>query len=323
MDPKSPDANRDAKSILLPDYTLNEQLYKMQGPFYITQHFAVNYFTSFINIAAVVAHVIIWHGNDIMKQIKQIFNKKGLGTGFNDIHNNLINVYPDLHEYHYAVYLAILSVLTIIVCTYTPFEMPWWASILALLMGIVLTLPIGIVYAITGTQIGINVITEYVIGLLIPGRTVAVVVFKSLGYNVMIQALNLAQDLKVGHYMHISPLSILLVQFIGTFIGIIINTGGAFFVMSMKSPEIFINENWLATGYNTFLSAAGIWGAIGPRRFFGIGSPYENLLSGFGIGLFLPVIPWALNRIRPHPYWKLSTKSLLINSPHPPFDNRI
>jgi hypothetical protein len=68
-------------------------------------------------------------------------------------------------------------------------------------MGVVFTVPIGLVQAISGWQVGLNVLTEFVIGLLIPGQTLAVIGFKSLGYNIVIQALNLVSDLKLGHYM--------------------------------------------------------------------------------------------------------------------------
>jgi hypothetical protein len=30
--------------------------------------------------------------------------------------------------------------------------------------------------------------------------------------------------------------------------------------MSLKTPAIFVDSEWKATGYNTFLTAAGIWG---------------------------------------------------------------
>ena len=80
-------------------------------------------------------------------------------------------------------------------------------------------------------------------------------------------------------------------QFIGTIIGILFNTCAAFVVMSLKSPAIFTDPQWLATNYQVFLSAAGIWGAIGPQRFFGIGSPYQNIMWAFLIGLILPFIP--------------------------------
>ena len=55
----------------------------------------------------------------------------------------------------------------------------------------------------------------------------------------------------------------------------------------------------------TFYSAGAIWGAIGPQRFFGIGSVYESLLWFFLAGAILPVIPWLGNKIYKSPLWHL------------------
>ena len=54
-----------------------------------------------------------------------------------------------------------------------------------------------------------------------------------------------------------------------------------------------------------------IWGAIGPARFFGIGSPYVSLLSGFPIGLVLPFLPWLANKYFPSKYWEYINFPLL------------
>lgn len=45
-------------------------------------------------------------------------------------------------------------------------------------------------------------------------------------------------------------------------------------------------------------------GAIGPARFFGIGSPYESLLYGFLVGAILPILPWLGHRYYPAKFWK-------------------
>ncbi|KAI8854967.1 OPT oligopeptide transporter protein-domain-containing protein [Chytridium lagenaria] len=39
-----------------------------------------------------------------------------------------------------------------------------------------------------------------------------------------------------------------------------------------------------------------IWGAVGPSRFFGPGSPYFPLLIGFAVGAVAPVLFWLLHR---------------------------
>ena len=54
-----------------------------------------------------------------------------------------------------------------------PTNMSWWAFVLAVFISFVFALPIGIIQAITNTQIGLNVLTEFVYGYLQPGRPLA------------------------------------------------------------------------------------------------------------------------------------------------------
>ena len=65
------------------------------------------------------------------------------------------------------------------------------------------TIPIGIIQAITNQQIGLNVITELIIGYAFPGRPVTTMMFKTWGYITMVQALQFTADFKLGHYMKI------------------------------------------------------------------------------------------------------------------------
>ena len=67
-----------------------------------------------------------------------------------------------------------------------PTEMPVWAFVLALAVAFVYTLPIGIIQAVTNQQIGLNVIAELIIGYLLPGRPLAMMLFKTWGYIVRI-----------------------------------------------------------------------------------------------------------------------------------------
>lgn len=61
-------------------------------------------------------------------------------------------------------------------------------------------------------QMGLNVITELVIGYMYPGKPLANVAFKTYGYISMSQALSFLADFKLGHYMKIPPKAMFLVQ---------------------------------------------------------------------------------------------------------------
>jgi OPT family oligopeptide transporter len=82
----------------------------------------------------------------------------------------------------------------------------------------VYTVPIGVIVAITNQAIGLNVITELIIGYLLPGRPIAVMMFKTWGYNSMLQAMQFVNDFKLGHYMKIPPRAMFHCQVVATII---------------------------------------------------------------------------------------------------------
>jgi len=61
---------------------------------------------------------------------------------------------------------------------------------------------------------GLNIITEYMIGYIYPGRPVANVCFKTYGYTSMLQAVYFLSDFKLGHYMKIPPCAMFHAQVI-------------------------------------------------------------------------------------------------------------
>ena len=80
------------------------------------------------------------------------------------------------------------------------------------------TIPIGIILAIANQELGLNVITELIIGYLLPGRPIAMMMFKTWGYISMTQALVFASDFKLGHYMKIPPRSMFFCQVAATIV---------------------------------------------------------------------------------------------------------
>ncbi len=55
--------------------------------------------------------------------------------------------------------------------------------------------------------LGINVITEFIAGLIMPGDPIANVTFKTYAYITQVQGLFFLSDLKLGHYMKVKSIS--------------------------------------------------------------------------------------------------------------------
>ncbi len=61
-----------------------------------------------------------------------------------------------------------------------------------------------------------SVITELIIGYALPGRPIAMMMFKTYGYITMSQALTFTSDFKLGHYMKIPPRPMFCAQVVAT-----------------------------------------------------------------------------------------------------------
>ena len=116
-----------------------------------------------------------------------------------------------------------MMLLSVVLVLFYPLQMPLWALFMALLIALVFLVPCGIISATTNTTIGLNVVTEFIAGLVLPGRPIANVFIKCFGYMSMSQALDLSSDLKLGLYMKIPPRAMFICQCLGTAIGSVTN----------------------------------------------------------------------------------------------------
>ncbi|KAJ3013616.1 hypothetical protein HKX48_005646 [Thoreauomyces humboldtii] len=302
----------------LPEFTVNHTYIETAGPFVISNTFYMSYVQSFFNLSATLSHCFLWYGPQLKRQTIAMFRQEGRES--HDVHNELMRAYKEVPEWFYALIALVFFIGMILTGELTIFKMPWWSVFVATAVVAVFIIPIAIINAITGMQIGLNVITEFIAGLALPGNVVAVMCFKSYGYNTMIQALSLLSDLKLGHYLHIGPRTMLFTQMYGTVIGAFISTGVCLKLIDVWGPTSMGGNgtldphqgDWKSVSYYLFFNAAAIWGAIGPRHFFG--DAYGNkVYIGFALGgksmlgklgdSILPVAPWLANRYRPSRWW--------------------
>ncbi|CAN4092286.1 unnamed protein product [Withania somnifera] len=154
---------------------------------------------------------------------------------------------------------------------------------------------------------GLNIITEYIMGVLYPGRPIANVCFKTYGYMSMTQAISFLSDFKLGHYMKIPPRSMFLVQFLGTIIAGTVNLSVAWWLLdsvdNICHQDKFSNSPWTCPGDHVFFDASVIWGLVSPRRIFGHLGNYSALNWFFLGGMLGPVVVWLLHKSFPKQTW--------------------
>ncbi|KAJ3069020.1 hypothetical protein HDU98_007894 [Podochytrium sp. JEL0797] len=287
------------------NFNLNLTAYNNVAPIHLSSTFAFTYASSFLTVTAALVHVALWYGKDIYRQTANAFRQVNDEVDALDKHVKMMAAYPDVPDLFYVGMMGVCVVGALLVSIFTPFNMPWWGIFFNVFLVGLFVIPYGAVQAIAGVPLYLNVLTEFVIGLMIPGQTVAVMAFKSWGTNNLIQALALCADLKLGQYLHIPPRAMVAAQLIGTLINAVVATASAWYMMFGTGNLVTIKSTtWNMINFQVFYSAGGIWGAIGPQRFFGIGSIYEGLMWCFLVGAIAPVLPWLGNKyIVKSPKW--------------------
>ncbi|EKM56748.1 uncharacterized protein PHACADRAFT_254040 [Phanerochaete carnosa HHB-10118-sp] len=293
-------AEYDVTRIVTPEGTFDEEKYKAYSPLFLSTTFALAYGLSFAAVTATITHCFMYYRKQIWVQSRRSMSEQG------DVHARLMARYPQVPDWWYAVVFMSMFVFGVVCIEVWHTEMPVWAFILALIVSFVYVLPIGIIQAITNQQVGLNVITELIIGYALPGRPIAMMMFKTWGYITMAQALTFTSDFKLGHYMKIPPRPMFWCQVIATAV--------AGTVQLAVQSWVFTNITDICTPHqkdgfscpNTtvFGTASIIWGVIGPQRQYSGGQIYNKLMWFFLVGAAVPIASYFIQKRYPGSWLK-------------------
>ncbi|KAI3320748.1 OPT family small oligopeptide transporter [Xylariaceae sp. AK1471] len=285
-------AKYNVTKVLNDQLLLDEEAYHAYSPLYLSTQFALCYGLSFAAVAAVIVHAVLYHGPQIKSQWKQARAQE------DDIHMRLMKKYKDSPDWWYLVLLVIMIGLSFAVCTAWPTGFPAWAYVICIIIPIIWTIPIGIIQAMTNIQIGLNVLTEFVVGYLLPGHPLAMM---NYGFIAMQQALYFAQDLKLGHYMKVPPRIMFWSQLVASVWSAIVQIAVMNWALG-SIPEVCSDHqpnSYTCPGGRVLYTASIIWGAIGPARIFSGNAIYSSLQWFWLAGAIAPVITWFLARRYP------------------------
>jgi OPT oligopeptide transporter protein len=98
----------------------------------------------------------------IYRKFQETFTTNQKDDG--DVHNKLINEYPQIPDSVFLGFLGILIALQCYVSQYTSFRMPMWAVLLSVTMSLLTLLPMGMITALTGQTLPFNILAQFVIG---------------------------------------------------------------------------------------------------------------------------------------------------------------
>ncbi|KAF2300001.1 hypothetical protein GH714_006635 [Hevea brasiliensis] len=290
-------------------FDIDLDAYKAYSKLHLSVLFAFAYGLGFAALMATISHVALFEGKNIWKLWRK--TSSAVKDKYADVHTRLMKKNYEVVPQWWFVAILVVSVALSLLAVEgfnKQLQLPWWGLLFACAIALVFTLPIGVVQATTNMQMGLNVISEFIIGYIYPGRPLANVTFKTYGYISMAQALFFLQDFKLGHYMKIPPKSMFIVQFVGTIASSTVYFATAWWLLSTVDniciPELLPEGSpWTCPGDGVFYNASIIWGVVGPLRMFGNLGLYNSMCWFFLIGLVAPVPIWLLSRKYPEKKW--------------------
>ncbi|TDL28758.1 OPT oligopeptide transporter [Rickenella mellea] len=258
--------------------------YKAYSPLFLPITFVLNYALEFASLTAVIVHTVLWYRNDIARQFRRTIKDH------RDVHSRLMSAYPEVPQYWYGILGLSAFVMGVITIELWDTKLPVWALVLALIVSLVFLVPVGMIQAITNQTVGLNVFAELLVGYFLPGRPVAMMIFKTFSFISMSQALSFVGDLKLGHYMKIPPRTMFIAQVIPTIVTCLVVVAVQIWMFA-NIPDLCTQDqpsHFICPGTRVFATAAMVWGGIGPRRMFSEGL-YQPVLYFFLIGALLPI----------------------------------
>jgi OPT oligopeptide transporter protein len=89
-------------------------------------------------------------------------------------------------------------------------------------ISLILIIPVGLVTAVSNQEMTLNVLTELIGGFVVPGKALAMNMFKAYGTLTLMQAISFVDALKLGHYTKIPPRVMFRAQIVPTLLSVVI-----------------------------------------------------------------------------------------------------
>ncbi|CAM1500425.1 Fc.00g095870.m01.CDS01 [Cosmosporella sp. VM-42] len=257
-----------------------------------------------------LTYAALYHRHEIIMGFKGLFNSfrknpKKEDLHDLDIHSRLMKAYPEVPEWWYMICLVCAIVFGISGIAGWETHTSPGVIFYGLALCVVFVIPVGIIKAMTGIEVTLNVLAEFIGGSWVEGNALAMNYFKSFGYVTCAHAVMFSNDLKLAHYVKIPPRFTFSAQIIATFISTFICVGVLNFQMTRIDDVCTPDAKFKLTcpGVNTFFTASVLWGTVGPKKIWGHTGQYSETLIGFPLGVLIVFLVWGINKKFPQWTW--------------------
>ncbi|KAJ3949836.1 uncharacterized protein N0V96_000968 [Colletotrichum fioriniae] len=184
--------------------------------------------------------------------------------------------------------------------------LPAWAYVVSLLLGIFIA-PLMLA------------------GLILPERPIGNMYFAAWSHNVISNAVNLSNDLKMGEYLKIPPRVMFLTQIYGTIIGGFINYAVMISIVN-GNRELLVdsdgNSSWSGATMQSYNTNATSWALA--KYLYKTGGKYAlvpiGLGIGFGVVIVHRIIAYFIPKIRGYSLYEINLPQLIQYAGYIPYN---
>ncbi|PHH83025.1 hypothetical protein CDD82_3937 [Ophiocordyceps australis] len=208
----------------------DQQKYSAYSPPFLGAGNIVIYMFFFGIYTSTLTYALLYHRHEIVMGFKALFgrlrpNKPCKDEPLLDVHNRLIKAYPPVPEWWFVICLVVaLGFGVAAIAAWDTHTSPG-VVFYGLALCVVFVIPVGIIKAMTGIEVTLNVLAEFVGGSFVDGNALAMNYFKSFGYVTCAHAIWFSNDFKLAHYVKIPPRHTFVAQIVATFVSTIVCIG--------------------------------------------------------------------------------------------------
>ncbi|KAF4553282.1 OPT oligopeptide transporter-like protein 1 [Elsinoe fawcettii] len=262
---------------------------------YLTSSTAWGYLTQTLAIGALITHVILFFGKDMILAWKQARTRTQP-----DPHYQGMLRYKEVPAWWYIATFVLCFFAGLIVNIKGETTLPVWGYIISLILGAFIAPFSCILYGLYGTGVGTNALSKMIGGAVHPGRPIANLYFAAWSHQVILLAVNLANWLKVGQYTKIPPRIMFATQVYASLLGAALNYTVMTIIVT-NQREILLdpkgNSVWSGSFVQSMNSQAVTWSLA--KQIYGAGGRYLVVPLGLVIGMAFPVIHYGLIKFFP------------------------
>ncbi|CAK9222815.1 unnamed protein product [Sphagnum troendelagicum] len=302
----------DIKRILSPGLlALDLDAYNSYSKLHLSIMMAMTTAMGFAVIGAATTHFLLFHGKELVQHFYNAWGSDRADEKKNsDVHKRLMEAYAPVPQQWFVILLIGCLILAIVGAEgyKEQLQLPWWGVLLGCIIAIMFTLPFGVLVATANQAPSISILSEYLMGYLLPGKPVANLCFRIYGTSNLHNSLLFLQDLKLGQYTKIPPRSMFISQVIGSLISAITCLGTSWWLLTsipnICNPALLpAGSPWSCPSDGVYYTSSVIWGLVGPLRTFGPLGLYNSLNWFFLAGALAPLPVWVATKLLPKSTW--------------------